>query len=86
MADLPKKSSKSAIAIAFAMGAGTGAGGQQLAVDSPVHLSTVNVEPAAPAEEWVCAPEGGIVGAVVVCAFTSKAREPQPMDVADAGQ
>ena len=74
----PKKK-KSAIAIAFALGAGTGAGGQKLAVESPVHLSTVNSAPA-PSEEWVCAPEGGIVGAVVVCSFKAKA------DAPDAGQ
>lgn len=83
MSELPKKDSKSAIAIAFALGAGSGAGGHQLSVDSPIHLSTVNVVPAAPAEEWVCAPEGGIIGATVVCEFKVK---PPPAEKPDAGQ
>lgn len=54
------------VSIAAGVGAGTVAGGQKLATDSPVHFGVVGQAPAE-ASGWRCAPEGGIVGAPLVC-------------------
>lgn len=41
-------------------------GGEKLATDSPVHFAVVGDAPIA-ADGWTCEPEGGIVGAPMVC-------------------
>ena len=54
------------VVIAASAGAGAVTGGHKLATDSPVHFA---VEGAAPVEApgWKCAPEGGLIGAPMVC-------------------
>ena len=53
-------------AIATIVGAGAVTGGQKLVTDSPVHFA---VEGALPADAggWKCEPEGGLIGAPMVC-------------------
>lgn len=41
-------------------------GGYELSTDSPVHLLTEG-KPPEQADGWVCLPEGGLIGAPVVC-------------------
>ena len=52
--------------LAACAGAGVQTGADKIATDSPVHFA---VEGAAPAEApgWKCEPEGGIIGAPMVC-------------------
>lgn len=47
-------------------GAGVQTGAEQIATDSPVHFAVEGEKPS-DAPEWNCAPEGGIVGAPMVC-------------------
>jgi hypothetical protein len=53
-------------AIATIVGAGAVTGGYKLSTDSPVHLLTEG-KPPEQADGWVCLPEGGLIGAPVVC-------------------
>ena len=67
MADITEKKQKPAvIALAFALGAGGGAAGRKLAVDSPVHFAVQGEAPPVH-DQWRCEPEGGIIGAPMVC-------------------
>lgn len=52
--------------LAACAGAGVQGGADKIATDSPVHFA---VEGAAPAQAdgWKCEPEGGIIGAPMVC-------------------
>lgn len=83
MSDVPKKSIPGWVKVLITAGVGGAVtvGGQKLAVDSPVHFQTVGQAPA-DAPEWSCEPEGGIIGAPVVCRYrpsgTSKASNPAP--------
>lgn len=54
------------IAVAGVVGAGAVVGGQRLSVDSPVHFKVQGMAPA-DAPGWKCAPEGGLIGAPLVC-------------------
>lgn len=58
--------------LAACLGAGAQTGTQKLATDSPVHFA---VEGEAPAvhDGWKCEPEGGIIGAPMVCRPASEA-------------
>lgn len=56
----------SKMALAAAIGGGVVQGGTMLAHESPIHFSVVGEAPVQ-AEGWVCAPEGGIIGAPLVC-------------------
>ena len=78
MADVTEKKTKpTAIAIAFALGAGGGAAGDKLVHDSPVHFAVQGEAP--PAHDgWKCEPEGGIIGAPMVCRLTTQAEQPAP--------
>ena len=55
------------IAAAAGVGAGTVVTGQRLATDSPVHFAVEGAAPEGADAQWICAPEGGIVGAPMVC-------------------
>jgi hypothetical protein len=59
---------KRKIVAAALAGAGLVAGGQKLTKESPVHFMAEGSPPEA-ATDWACAPEGGIVGAPVVCRY-----------------
>jgi len=52
--------------LAACTGAGLQTGAQTLSVDSPVHFAVDGAAPVV-ADEWECGPEGGIVGAPMVC-------------------
>lgn len=52
---------------AAALGSAATTGGQRLATDSPVHFAVDGEKPAGADAEWVCEPEGGIIGAPMVC-------------------
>lgn len=56
--------------LAATASAGLVVGGQKLSVDSPVHFGVVGEAPK-DAEGWKCAPEGGLIGAPMVCHFVS---------------
>lgn len=56
------------LVIAAGIGGGAVSGGEKLAKDSPVHFM-VEGEAPAQAMEWACEPEGGIIGAPVVCRY-----------------
>ena len=61
--------------IAACAGAGAQSGAQTLAEDSPVHFAVVGEAP----EEhdgWKCEPEGGIVGAPMVCRPAEESTSP----------
>ncbi len=60
------------IALGALVGAGLVVGGQKLATDSPVHFLTDGAPPIE-APEWVCTPEGGLIGAPVVCRYVGSA-------------
>lgn len=62
---------KKRIAAAALAGAGLVVGGQKLAEDSPVHFA-VEGSPPEVATDWACGPEGGIIGAPVVCRYVGK--------------
>jgi hypothetical protein len=70
--------------LAALTGAGLVTGGDKLAKDSPVHFA---VEGEAPqkADGWVCAPEGGIIGAPMVCHLTAEKLEAIEFAAPDAG-
>ena len=52
--------------LAGSIGAGAVTGSQKLATDSPVHFAVEGVPPTG-ADGWDCKPEGGLVGAPLVC-------------------
>lgn len=52
---------------AVALGSAATTGGQRLATDSPVHFAVDGEKPAGADAEWDCQPEGGIIGAPMVC-------------------
>lgn len=59
------------ITAAATAGAGIVSGGQKLTTDSPVHFAVVG-QPPAQAEGWKCEPEGGLIGAPLVCRPTTE--------------
>ena len=52
--------------IAACVGAGAQTGTQKALTDSPVHFAVEGEAPSA-ADGWSCQPEGGIIGAPMVC-------------------
>lgn len=52
--------------LAACAGAGAQSGADKIATDSPVHFAVDGEAPAAH-DQWSCEPEGGIVGAPMVC-------------------
>jgi len=52
--------------LAACTGAGAQSGVQTLTIDSPIHFAVVGEAPAVH-DGWECEPEGGIVGAPMVC-------------------
>lgn len=55
------------IVAAAALGSAATTGTQKLATDSPVHFAVEGEKPAGADAEWDCQPEGGIIGAPMVC-------------------
>lgn len=55
------------VVAAAALGAGATVSGDRIANDSPIHFAVEGEKPAGADAEWVCEPEGGIIGAPMVC-------------------
>ena len=53
-------------AVAIGLLSGVAIGGRKLSTDSPVHFAVVGQAPVQ-ADGWECAPEGGLIGAPLVC-------------------
>lgn len=62
---------KKRVAVAVLAGAGLVASSQKLTKNSPVHFAVEGAPPEA-ATDWACGPEGGIIGAPVVCRYVGK--------------
>lgn len=68
MSDTDKKPLPQWLKLFFAacVGAGAQTGAEKLSTDSPVHFAVEGERPAAH-DGWKCEPEGGIIGAPMVC-------------------
>lgn len=59
------------VALTVAAGSAIVSGAQSLSRNAPIHFGVVGQAPAV-SEGWACAPEGGIVGAPLVCRPTAE--------------